>query len=233
MAYVQAQEQAPGLVHPSAALSFGGQGEDKRATQPPSSISVPTRSPVPTSIDRDVSGLVPVRESDENFIRPEILSGPGPMPQYRWPVSPAPEEDAPGDDIMASESEQHHDVAPDAMDGVQQDETSEIETPSDGAISSSPQPDVRMVDADEAQRTPRAIPLSDHSSLDSSNISPESTYEILDKIPKELIASYLRKHSSGTRDETTKPDTSGSKSQNNSHKCQDCDKAFPRLCELK
>jgi hypothetical protein len=119
------------------------------------------------------------------------------------------------------------------MDGVQKSGTSQTEGSSISDNSSSQQPDVGMIDVDEAQQTPRAATLPDHSSFDSSNVSPESTYEILDKIPKELIASYLKKHSAETKEETPKPDMPGGKSQSHLHKCQDCDKVFLRLCELK
>ncbi|RGP68127.1 hypothetical protein FLONG3_8301 [Fusarium longipes] len=233
MAYLQAQEQLPGFLHPSAIFPFRGHGVDRPASQPQPGISSLSRGQVPVSIERDISSLAPVRESDENFIRPDILSGPGPLPQDRWPGPPASEEDAPGDDITASESEQHHDSVPDVMDGVQKSATLETELSSVSDNPSPQQPDVGMIDADEAQQTPRAVTLPDCSNLESSNISAESTYEILDKIPKELIASYLKKHSAGVGGETPKQDTPGGKSQSQLHKCQDCDKAFPRLCELK
>ncbi|RGP58706.1 hypothetical protein FSPOR_11829, partial [Fusarium sporotrichioides] len=231
MAYLQAQEQSPGLVHPSAILSFRGHGGDRRASQPQPSISGLSRGPAPILIDRDISGLAPVRESDENFIRPDMISGPGPIPQDRWSRSPTSGEDAPGDDITTSESGQHDDATPDDMDGVQESGTLETEVSSDN--SSSQQPDIGMVDVDEAQQTPRAVLLPDQSSLDSSNISSDLTYEILDKIPKEVIASYMKKHSTEIRDETPKSDVLSGKSQGHSYKCQDCDKPFPRLCELK
>ncbi|GKT99818.1 hypothetical protein FLAG1_04974 [Fusarium langsethiae] len=231
MAYLQAQEQSPGLVHPSAILSFRGHGGDRRASQPQPSISGLSRGPAPILIDRVISGLAPVRESDESFIRPDMISGPGPIPQDRWSRSPTSGEDAPGDDITTSESGQHDDATPDDMDGVQESGTLETEASSDN--SSSQQPDIGMVDVDEAQQTPRAVILPDQSSLDSSNINSDLTYEILDKIPKEVIASYMKKHSTEIRDETPKSDVLSGKSQGHSYKCQDCDKPFPRLCELK
>jgi hypothetical protein len=232
MAYLQAQEQSPGLAHPSTILLFRGHGGDRRASQPQPGISGLSRGPAPISIDRDITGLAPVRESDENFIRPDILSGPVTMSQDRWPGPPTSGEDAPGDDITTSESGQHDDAAPDDMDGVQESETLEMETSSVSDNSSSQQPDIGMIDADEAQQTPRAVILADQSSLDSPNNSLVS-YEILDKIPKEVIASYMKKHSTEIRDETPKPDVPGGKNQAHVHKCQDCDKPFPRLCELK
>jgi hypothetical protein len=232
MAYLQAQEQSPGLAHPSTILLFRGHGGDRRASQPQPGISGLSRGPAPISIDRDITGLAPVRESDENFIRPDILSGPVTMSQDRWPGPPTSGEDAPGDDITTSESGQHDDAAPDDMDGVQESETLEMETSSVSDNSSSQQPDIGMIDADEAQQTPRAVILVDQSSLDSPNNSLVS-YEILDKIPKEVIASYMKKHSTEIRDETPKPDVPGGKNQAHVHKCQDCDKPFPRLCELK
>jgi hypothetical protein len=235
MAYVQAQEQLPGLAHPSSILSFRGYHGDRRASQPQPGISSLSRGPASISTDRDVAGLTPVRESDENFIRPEILNGSGPLLQNRWPPSAASEEDAPGDDVMTSDSEQRHDSAPDAMDDVQQTGTSEADLPSADEDPRSQQPDIRMADADEAQRTPRAVSLPDRPSFDYSHANPEATYELLDKLPKHLIASYVKKHLPGMRDEdeTPKPDIPSTKSQGHSHKCQDCDKTFPRLCELK
>ncbi|KAJ4133610.1 hypothetical protein NW768_005198 [Fusarium equiseti] len=235
MAYVQAQEQLPGLAHPSSILSFRGYHGDRRASQPQLGISSLSRGPASISADRDVAGLTPVRESDENFIRPEILNGSGPLLQNRWPPSAASEEDAPGDDVMAPDPEQRHDSGPDAMDDVQRTGTSEADLPSVDEDPSSQQPDVRMADADEAQRTPRAVTLSDRPNFDYSHANPEETYEILDKLPKHLIASYMKKHLPGMsdEDETPKSDIPSAKSQGYSHKCQDCDKTFPRLCELK
>jgi hypothetical protein len=235
MAYVQAQEQLPGLAHPSSILSFRGYHGDRRAPQPQPGISSLSRGPASISTDRDVAGLTPVRESDENFIRPAILNGSGPLLQNRWSPSAASEEDAPGDDVMASDSEQRHDSAPDAMDDVQQTGTSEADLPSVDEDPRSQKPDIRMVDADEAQRTPRAVSLPDRPSFDYSHANPEATYELLDKLPKDLIANYVKKHLPGMRDEdeTPKPDMPSTKSQGHSHKCQDCDKTFPRLCELK
>lgn len=235
MAYVQAQEQLPGLAHPSPILSFRGYHGDRRASQPQPGIGSLSRGPASISTDRDVAGLTPVRESDENFIRPEILNGSGPLLQNRWPPSAASEEDAPGDDIMTSDSEQRRDSAPDAMDDVQQTGTSETDSPSVDEDPRSQQPDIRMADADEAQRTPRAVLLPDRPSFDYSHANPEATYELLDKLPKDLIASYVKKHLPGMRDEdeTPKPDIPSAKSQGHSHKCPDCDKTFPRLCELK
>ncbi|CEI67081.1 unnamed protein product [Fusarium venenatum] len=232
MAYLQAQEQSPGLAHPSTILLFRGHGGDRRASQPQLGISGLSRGTAPISIDRDIPGLAPVRESDENFIRPDILSGPVPISLHRWSGPPTSEEDAPGDDITTSESGQHDDAAPDDMDGVQKSGTLETGTSSISDNSSSQRPDIGMIDVDEAQQTPRAVMLPDQTSLDSPNISLVS-YEILDKIPKEVIASYMKKHSTEIRDETPKPDMSGGKSQGHLHKCQDCDKSFPRLCELK
>ncbi|UZP36041.1 hypothetical protein NXS19_003857 [Fusarium pseudograminearum] len=233
MAYLQAQEQSPNLAHPSAILSSRGHSGDRRTSQLQLGISGLSRGPACISIERDISGLAPVRESEENFIRPDILSGPIPVPQDRW-SGPSPSgEDAPGDYITTSESGQHDDATPDNMDGVQESGTSETEASSISDNSSSQQPDIGMMDVDEAQQNPRAVTLSDQSSLDSSNISPDLTYEILDKIPKEVIASYMKKHSTEIRDETPKSDVPGGKSQGNIYKCQDCDKTFPRLCELK
>ncbi|KAM0356812.1 hypothetical protein ACHAP4_006517 [Fusarium culmorum] len=233
MAYLQAQEQSPGLAHPSTILSSRGHSGDRRTSQLQLGISGLSRGPACISIERDVLGLAPVRESEENFIRPDILSGPIPVPQDRWPGPSLSGEDAPGDYITTSESGQHDDATPDDMDGVQESGTSETGASSVSDNSSSQQPDIGMMDVDEAQQTPRAVILSDQSSLDSSNISPNLTYEILDKIPKEVIASYMKKHSTEIRDETPKPDVPGGKSQGHIYKCQDCDKTFPRLCELK
>jgi hypothetical protein len=90
-----------------------------------------------------------------------------------------------------------------------------------------------MADTDEAEGTPRAIPSQADLSESSSSADPEKTYELLDRIPKELIADYLRKHSMGSRDDTPKPDSTSNKSQAHPHKCSDCPKTFSRLCELK
>jgi hypothetical protein len=90
-----------------------------------------------------------------------------------------------------------------------------------------------MADTDEAEATPRAILSQADLSESSSSTSPEKTYELLDRIPKELIADYLRKHSMGNRDGTPNPDLTSNKSQTHSHKCSDCPKTFHRLCELK
>ncbi|KAF4438493.1 hypothetical protein F53441_12774 [Fusarium austroafricanum] len=234
MAYLQAQEQSPGLVHPSAILSFRGPYGDRRASQPQHGTNNLSRGSATVSLDQDASGLATVREGDEGFIQPDILNDSDPLPPHRWTVPTSSEEDAPGDDITASESGQPDDIAPEIMDGVQQGGASDTETSSLSEEFGPQQPDVRMIDADEAQRTPRATLSQENSTTDSPNTSPGSAYDaVLDTIPKELIASYLKKHLVGSRDETPKPDTSRHKSQTHLHKCQDCEKAFPRLCELK
>ncbi|KAM0339135.1 hypothetical protein ACHAPU_011047 [Fusarium lateritium] len=233
MAYLQAQEQSSSSVHPSAILSFRVPYGDRRASQPQPGINNLPRSPASASFDRDASGLATVREGDESFIQPDILSGPGPLPAPRWPVSAVSEEDASGDDITASESEQQPDAAPEAMDGVQQSGISAIVMTSFDKDVSIQQPDVRMTDTDETEKTPRAIPSREDSSEASPGATPESTYELLDKIPKELIASYLKKHSIDSGDDSPKSDLTSTRGQAHSHKCSDCDKSFPRLCELK
>ncbi|KAM0552539.1 hypothetical protein ACHAPJ_007867 [Fusarium lateritium] len=234
MAYLQAQEQSPGLAHPSAILSYRGHYGDGRASHPQNGTSTLSRSSGSISFDQDASSLATVREGDENFIQPDILSGPGPLdpPPHRWPA--ASDEDAPGDDITASESEPQEDSPSQAMSGVQQTETSDTEISSASGQDLGPhQPDVRMTDADEAQHTPKPMSSYGNSVTDSSSMNPELTFKILDKIPKEVIASYLKSHTAELRDDTPKPDTTSNKSQGHSHKCPDCDKSFPRLCELK
>ncbi|KAF4972897.1 hypothetical protein FSARC_640 [Fusarium sarcochroum] len=236
MAYLQAQEQSPGLAHPSAIFSYREHYGDRRVSQSQIGTNTLPRSSGSISFDRDASGLATVREGDENFIQPDILSGPGPFhpPPHRWQVPAASDEDAPGDDITASESEPQEDSPSQAMGGVQQSETSDTEMSSaSGQDLGSHQPDVRMIDADEAQHTPKPMSSQGNSIVDSSSMNPESTFKILDKIPKEVIASYLKTHSTELREETPKPDTTSSKSQGHSHKCPDCEKSFPRLCELK
>ncbi|KAM0198178.1 hypothetical protein ACHAPA_007276 [Fusarium lateritium] len=233
MAYLQAQEQSTSSAHPSTSLSFPGPYGDRRASQPLPSISSLSRGPSSISFDRDASSLATVREGDENCIRPGILDESRSLPPHPWLASAASEEDAPGDDVTASESGQQDDTAPEAMDGVQQGGTSDTEISSVSEDLTSQQSDVRMADADEAERTPRAIPSREGLSESSSTANPEKTYELLDRIPKELIADYLRKHSMGSRDDTPKPDSTSNKSQTHPHKCSECPKAFSRLCELK
>lgn len=233
IAYLQAQEQSSSSIHPSTSLSFRGPYGDRRASQPLPSISSLSRGPSSVSFDRDASSLATVREGDENYIQPGILSGSGYLPPHPWSVSTVSEEDAPGDDITASESEQQDDTATEAMGGVQKSGTSDTEISSASEDLTSRQPDVRMTDTDEAEATPRAISSQTDLSESSSSTNPEKTYELLDRIPKDLIADYLRKHSMGSRDDTPKPDLTSNKSQTHSHKCSDCPKTFPRLCELK
>lgn len=233
MAYLQEQEQLPGLAHPSTILSFRVSYGERRASQPQSGANNLPRGPPSLSFDRDASSLATVREGDENFIHPGIIHGRSALPTNQWPVS-ASEEDAPGDDVTASEAEEPDDVALETMDGVQQGERTTTDVSRNSGDSGSQQADVRMVDADEAQRTPKAIPLHEKESENPSDVSPESAYDdLLDKIPKELIASYLKKRFAGLGEEASKLDTVSSKSQTHPHKCQDCDKVFPRLCELK
>ncbi|KAH6968557.1 hypothetical protein DER45DRAFT_476401 [Fusarium avenaceum] len=233
IAYLQAQEQSSSSIHPSTSLSFRGPYDDRRASQPLPSISSLSRGPSSVSFDRDASSLATVREGDENYIQPGILSGSGYLPPHPWSASTVSEEDAPGDDITASESEQQGDTATEAMGGVQKSGTSDTEISSASEDLTSQQPDVRMTDTDEAEATPRAISSQTDLSESSSSTNPEKTYELLDRIPKDLIADYLRKHSMGSRDDTPKPDLTSNKSQTHSHKCSDCPKTFPRLCELK
>ncbi|KAI1013198.1 hypothetical protein LB503_001730 [Fusarium chuoi] len=233
MAYLQAQEQLPGLAHPSTILSFRVPYGERRASQPQSGTNNPPRGPPSLSFDRDASSLATVREGDENFVHPDIIHGRSALSSNQWPVS-VPEEDAPGDDVTASEAEQPDDDALETMDGVQQGEGTNTDVSRNSGDSGSRQVDVRMVDADEAQRTPKAIPPHEKESETPSDVSPESAYvDLLDKIPKELIASYLKKRLADLGEEASKLDTVNSKSQTHPHKCQDCDKAFPRLCELK
>ncbi|QGI64437.1 hypothetical protein CEK26_008391 [Fusarium fujikuroi] len=233
MAYLQAQEQLPGLAHPSTILSFRVPYGERRASQSQSGTNNPPRGPPSLSFDRDASSLATVREGDENFVHPDIIHGRSALPSNQWPVS-ASEEDAPGDDVTASEAEQPDDDALETMDGVQQGEGTTTDVSRNSGDSGSQQVDVRMVDADEAQRTPKAIPPHEKESKTPSDVSPESAYvDLLDKIPKELIASYLKKRFADLGEEASKLDTVNSKSQSHPHKCQDCDKAFPRLCELK
>jgi hypothetical protein len=233
IAYLQAQEQPSSSVHPSTSLLFRGPYGDRRASQPLPSMSSLSRAPSSILFDRDASSLAIVREGDENYIQPGILSGLGSLPPHPWPASDASEEDAPGDDITASESEQQDNTAPETMGGVQKSGTSDTEMSSASEDLTSQQSDVRMTDTDEAQRTPRAIPSQADLPESSSSVDPEKTYELLDRIPKELIADYLRKHSMGSRDGTPKPDSSSNKSQAHQHKCSDCPKVFSRQCELK
>ncbi|KAF5593571.1 Sex-determining transformer 1 [Fusarium pseudoanthophilum] len=234
MAYLQAQEQLPGLAHPSTILSFRVSYGERRASQPQSVTSHPPRGPPSLSFDRDASSLATVREGDESFAQPDIVHGRSALPPNQWPAS-ASEEDAPGDDVTASEAEQPDDDALETMDGVQQVEGTTTDVSRDNGDPGSQQADVRMVDADEAQRTPKAIPPHEKESETPADLSPESAYDdLLDKIPKELIASYLKKKRfAGLGEEASKPDTVSSKNQTHPHKCQECDKAFPRLCELK
>jgi hypothetical protein len=233
MAYLQAQEHSPGLAHPSTILSFRGPYGERRASQSQSGVNNPPRGSPSLPFDRDASSLATVREGDENFIHPDIIHGRSTLPPNQWPVS-ASEEDAPGDDITASEAGQPNDVTPETMDGVQEGERSDTDVSRNSGDLGSQQADVRMIDADEAQRTPRAIPSHEKESESTSDVSPESAYDdLLDKIPKELIASYLKKRFGGLGEETSKLDTVSNKSQTYPHKCQNCDKAFPRLCELK
>ncbi|KAF5659868.1 Sex-determining transformer 1 [Fusarium denticulatum] len=234
MAYLQAQEQLPGLAHPSTILSFRVSYGERRASQPQSVTSNPPRGPPSLSFDRDASSLATVREGDESFVHPDIVHGRSALPPNQWPAS-ASEEDAPGDDVTASEAEQPDDDTLETMDGVQQGEGTTANVSRDSGDPGSQQADVRMVDADEAQRTPKAIPPHEKESETLSDASPESAYDdLLDKIPKELIASYLKKKRfAGLGEEASKLDTASSKNQVHPHKCQECDKAFPRLCELK
>ncbi|KAF5651182.1 Sex-determining transformer 1 [Fusarium sp. NRRL 52700] len=233
MAYLQAQEQLPGLAHPSTILSFRVSYGERRASQPQSGTNNPPRAAPSLSFDRDASSLATVREGDENFVHPEIIHGRSAMPSNQWPAS-ASEEDAPGDDVTTSEAEQPGDDALETMDGVQQGEGKTTDVSGNSGDPGSQQADIRMVDADEAQRTPKASPQHEKESETPSNVSPESAYDdLLDKIPKELIASYLKKRFAGLGEEASKLDAVSSKSQTHPHRCHDCDKVFPRLCELK
>ncbi|KAF4991208.1 hypothetical protein FGRMN_7970 [Fusarium graminum] len=232
MAYLQAQEQSSSSDHPSAILSVRSPYGDRRASQTQPGTNSLSRGSASVSFDRDASGLATVREGNENFIQPGILNGPGPLPPPRWSISVVSEEDASGDDITASESEQQPDAAPEAMDGLQQSGDSDIVMASFDKDTSSQQPDVRMADTDETEKNPRAIPSRVNSSETSPGANPASTYKLLDKIPKELIASYLKKHSADSGDDSSKSDLTSTRSQAHPHKCPDCGKSFPRLCEL-
>ncbi|KAF5659413.1 hypothetical protein FHETE_9419 [Fusarium heterosporum] len=233
MAYLQAQEQSSSSDHPSAILSVRSPYGDRRVSQTQPGTNSLSRGSASVSFDRDASGLATVREGDENFIQPDILSGPGPLPPARWPVSVVSEEDASGDDITASESEHQPDAAPEAMDGVQQSGNSDIVTTSFDKDVSIQQPDVRMTDTDETEKTPRAVLSREDLSEALPGANPASTYKLLDKIPKELIASYLKKHSADSGDDSSKSDLTSTRSQAHPHKCPDCGKSFIRLCELK
>ncbi|KAF5019262.1 hypothetical protein F66182_8737 [Fusarium sp. NRRL 66182] len=236
LAYLQAQELSPGLVHPSAIFPLHEHYANRQASQPQAHNSNVPRGPVSISFDRDPSSLATVREGDENFLQPDILSGTGhSLPSHRWHSSVASEQDAPGDEIITTETESRDDVQSRPMDGIQQNETPDTDISNvSGEGVTSRQPDTRMADIDEAQHTPRAMQSQEISASSSSAINPESTFKLLDKIPKELIASYLKNHSAERRDDTPKPDTASSKSQDHhTHKCPDCEKKFPRLCELK
>ncbi|KAF9781974.1 hypothetical protein IL306_012039, partial [Fusarium sp. DS 682] len=234
MAYLQAQEHSSGLMHPSTILSFRGPYADRQASQPQSGTNNLSQGSASGPFDRDTSGLETVREGDENFIHPNILNGRRILTPNQWSVSASSEEDAPGDVIAAPEVGQPDDAAPEVMDGVQRGGGSDTDVSSISEDLGTQQPDVRMIDADEAQRTPRAISSQEKEAEDLSNVSPETTYDkVLDRIPSDLIASYLKKRLGGLGDETLKLDVISNKSQTHPHKCQNCDKTFPRLCELK
>ncbi|KAF4983849.1 hypothetical protein FZEAL_830 [Fusarium zealandicum] len=231
-AYMQAQDQSYGFSHPSGLIispSFRGQlGEDsrRRALHPQSASNGLSQSSGSASFDRDASGLAPVQEGDEIFIQPDMLSGTShgqlhstqtigdlPFPSSQWQLSPSQEHDISTGNRAFSESDSQDDGHPPAMEDIPFNENPDVEMPNEQGSSTDDlgprQSDIRMVDADET----RATLSQDQSATDLSNLSRESMLKILDKIPGDLLKTYIKNHPQGHKLENPERDAAANKSQ--------------------